>query len=75
MNTRAKLYISSIIIVGLAMLTGCLLVDREFPDLPRYLSYLLLACIASTLKIKLPKIRGTMSVNFVFILIGVAVFV
>jgi len=54
------------------MLTACLLVDREFPDLPQYLSYLLLACIASILKIKLPKIRGTMSVNFVFILIGVA---
>ena len=31
----------------------------EFPDLPRYLAYLLLACVASTLKIKLPKIRGT----------------
>src|SRR5436309_15701544 len=72
MPTKAKLYISSSITVGFILLAGCLMFAREFPDLPRYLSYLLLACIASTLKIKLPKIRGTMSVNFVFILIGVA---
>jgi hypothetical protein len=72
MPTRAKLYINSTILVGLALLAGCLLFERQFPDLPRYLSYLLLACLSSTLKIKLPKLRGTMSVNFVFILIGVA---
>jgi hypothetical protein len=72
MPARARLYISSIITVGFALLVGCLLFEREFPDLPRYLTYLLLACVASTLKIKLPKIRGTMSINFVFILMGVA---
>jgi len=58
--------------LGFTLLAGCLLFAREFPDLPRYLTYLLLACAASTLKIKLPKIRGTMSINFVFILMGVA---
>src|SRR5437762_13963611 len=72
MPTGAKLYISSAIIVGLTMLAGCLLYGWSFPDLSRYFGYLLLACLASTLKIKLPKIRGTMSVNFLFILIGVA---
>ncbi len=72
MPTRARLYISSIITVGFALLAGCLLFEREFPDLPRYLTYVLLACVASTLKVKLPKIRGTMSINFVFILMGVA---
>ena len=72
MPTKAKLYISSSITVGFILLAGCLLFAREFPDLPRYLTYLLLACIASTLKLKLPKIRGTMSINFVFILMGVA---
>src|SRR5713101_3942416 len=72
MPARARLYISSIITVGFALLAGCLLFEREFSDLPRYLTYLLLACVASTLKIKLPKIRGTMSINFLFILIGVA---
>jgi len=72
MPTRAKLYINSTILVGLVLLAGCLLFERQFPDLPRYLSYLILACLSSTLKIKLPKLDGTMSVNFVFILIGVA---
>ena len=72
MPARARLYISSIITVGFTLLAGCLLFERQLPDLPRYLSYLLLACVASTLKIKLPKIRGTMSISFVFILMGVA---
>jgi hypothetical protein len=71
MPARARLYICSIITVGVTLLAGCLLFEREFPDRPRYLTYLLLACVASTLKIKLPKIRGTMSISFVFILMGV----
>jgi len=72
MPIRAKLYIGSTIAVGLALLAGCLLFERDFPEPLRYSSYLLLACLASTLKIKLPRIRGTMSINFLFILIGVA---
>src|ERR1700692_104175 len=72
MPTGAKLYISSAIVVGLSMVAGCLLYRWSFPALPRYFGYLLLACLASTLKIKLPKIQGTMSVSFLFILIGVA---
>src|ERR1700730_7673281 len=72
MSTRAKLYISSAIVVGLGVLAGCLLYRWSFPDLPRYFGYLILACLASTLKIKLPKIGGTMSTNFLFVLIGVA---
>ena len=72
MPKRARLYINSTIIAGLTLLAGCLIFDREFRDPSRYFGYLALACIGSTLKINLPKIRGTMSVNFVFILIGVA---
>jgi hypothetical protein len=72
MPTGAKLYISSAITVGLTMLAGCLLYGWNFPDPPRYFGYLLLACLGSTLKIKLPKIFGTMSTNFLFVLIGVA---
>src|SRR3984893_4886414 len=72
MPTNAKLYINSTIVIGLSILAGCLLFERQFTDPLRYFGYLLLACLASILKIKLPKIRGTMSVNFLFILIGVA---
>src|SRR6202165_3021593 len=72
MPTNAKLYINSTIVIGFSILAGCLLFERQFTDPLRYFGYLLLACLASTLKIKLPKIRGTMSINFLFILIGVA---
>jgi len=72
MPTNAKLYINSTIVIGLSTLAGCLLYERQFTDPLRYFGYLLLACLASTLKIKLPKIQGTMSVNFLLILIGVA---
>ena len=40
-------------------------------DLTRFLCYLLVAVLASSLKIQLPGIDGTMSVNFLFILLGV----
>src|SRR5208283_3649 len=40
-------------------------------DLSRFICYLLIAVLASSLKIQLPGIDGTMSVNFLFILLGV----
>src|ERR1700756_4939146 len=41
------------------------------PDLVHFFCSLVLAMVASTLKITLPGIDGTMSVNFLFILLGV----
>jgi hypothetical protein len=72
MPITAKVYINSTIVIGICILVGCLLFEWQFTEPRRYFGYLLLACLASTLKIKLPKLRGTMSVNFLFILIGVA---
>ncbi len=40
-------------------------------DLTRFLCYLAVAVLASSLKVQLPGIDGTMSVNFLFILLGV----
>jgi len=40
-------------------------------DPAQFISYLAIAVIASRLKVKLPGIAGTMSVNFLFILLGV----
>ena len=40
-------------------------------DLTRLMCYLLVAALASGLKVQLPGIDGTMSVNFLFILLGV----
>ena len=40
-------------------------------DLARFACYVLVAILASGLKVQLPGIDGTMSVNFLFILLGV----
>src|ERR1700746_3331357 len=40
-------------------------------DLTRFVCYLAVAVLASGLKVQLPGIDGTMSVNFLFILLGV----
>jgi hypothetical protein len=74
MPATAKLYIGSTIALGFALLASCIRFQAQFPDLPRYFSYLLLAVLASTLKVRLPGFTGTISVNFLFILIGIADF-
>jgi hypothetical protein len=74
MPIQAKIYIGWIVAAGFALLAGCLLFQPQFPDLPRYFAYLFLAIVASTLKVRLPGIAGTLSVNFLFILIGIADF-
>jgi hypothetical protein len=74
MPTKAKVYIGLTIVLGFALLGTCLLLQPQFPDLPRYFAYLWLAVIASTLKVRLPGVTGTISVNFLFVLIGIADF-
>src|SRR5438445_5669019 len=71
MPARARLYIISAILTGAAVLAVSLPLGWRFPDPPKYAGYLLLACLGSTLKIKLPRIEGTMSISFLFILLGV----
>ena len=71
MPTKAKFFVALAIIPGLIMLS--LGVSHwESADPARFTIYLLLALIASTLKVRLPGLTGTMSLNFLFILIGVA---
>ena len=72
MPTKAKFYIGITVALGLALLVGSLTWFGQFPDPARYLACFALACIASTMKVRLPGLRGTISVNFVFILMGIA---
>jgi hypothetical protein len=72
MPATAKSYIRITVALGFALLLGSLIWFRQFPDVPRYLACLSLACIASTMKVRLPGFHGTISVNFVFILMGIA---
>lgn len=71
MPAKAKLFIALAIIPGFILLS--LGVSHwETADPVRFVIYLLLALVASTLKVRLPGITGTMSLNFLFVLIGVS---
>jgi diguanylate cyclase (GGDEF)-like protein/putative nucleotidyltransferase with HDIG domain len=70
MPASAKKFILVTSALGLLVLTAASL--RWAPvDLPRLLCYVMIAMLASSLKVELPGINGTMSVNFLFILIGI----
>src|SRR5208283_6182956 len=70
MSTPAKLFIGATAAVGMWVLAHSIWYWHS-TDVPRFLCYLLIAVLASGLKIQLPGIDGTMSVNFLFILLGV----
>ncbi|HEY3617510.1 MAG TPA: diguanylate cyclase [Candidatus Sulfotelmatobacter sp.] len=70
LSALAKLYISLVVIVGLATLIygG---VHPNSKNIAEFICYLGIAVLASRLKVTLPGITGTLSVNFLFILVGV----
>jgi len=73
MNLRTKAYIGLIVAAGMLSLNhgwqawSC-------ADPAKFLSYLLLAVTASGIKIRLPAAFGTISLNFIFMLLGIAEF-
>jgi diguanylate cyclase (GGDEF)-like protein/putative nucleotidyltransferase with HDIG domain len=70
MSIRARLFIGTTAALGMGALAYALL-HWQSVDLARFFCYLLIAVLASSLKIQLPGIDGTMSVNFLFILLSV----
>ena len=66
----AKVFISLVVIAGTATLVygG---VHQSSKNIAEFICYLGIAILASRLKVNLPGITGTLSVNFLFILIGV----
>ncbi|HZE26541.1 MAG TPA: diguanylate cyclase [Terriglobales bacterium] len=70
MTLGARLYISVVVAFGSFVLTvGAMHPTSHQPV--KFLCYLLVAVAASRLKVNLPGITGTMSVNFLFILLGI----
>src|SRR2546425_1641026 len=70
LSAGAKLLISLVVAAG----TGVLLYGATHPtskNIAQFICYLLIAILASRLKVNLPGITGTMSVNFLFILLGI----
>jgi hypothetical protein len=72
MTRRSILYVGTVTVVGLALLVLAGAIGWESADPQRFALYLGLAVLASTFKLHLPGLTGTMSENFLYILIGVA---
>src|ERR1700691_5830927 len=70
MSTATKLFVGIMVSLGMVVLCSALW-HWQSADLTRFICYLAVAILASSLKVQLPGIDGTMSVNFLFILLGV----
>jgi diguanylate cyclase (GGDEF)-like protein/putative nucleotidyltransferase with HDIG domain len=70
MSSRARIFIGATALLGVWALSYALW-HWQSVDLTRFICYLLVAVLASSLKIQLPGLDGTMSVNFLFILLSV----
>src|SRR5438270_10857615 len=70
LSIPAKLFITVVVIAGLGTLVygG---VHQSSKNIAEFICYMGIAILASRLKVNLPGITGTLSVNFLFILIGV----
>jgi hypothetical protein len=70
LSWSAKLFIALIVVCGMATLVygG---IHQTSNNIAEFICYAGIAVLASRLKVNLPGITGTLSVNFLFILIGV----
>ena len=71
MSKQARLFLSAMCLAGLATAIYGIAVWK-IDDPAKFGAYLLSAVLASRLKVELPEITGTISVNFLFILIGIS---
>src|SRR5437899_3018591 len=70
LSIPTKAFVGVTSLLGAAVLVSALS-HLHSTDLTRFACYLAVAILASGLKVQLPGIDGTMSVNFLFILLGV----
>ncbi len=71
MSPAPRAFIAAVVVSGIGVLVYSLLL-HEWGEHPlRFSCYLVIALAASRLKVNLPGITGTMSVNFLFVLLGV----
>ena len=70
LSLQTKAFVGVTSFCGLVTL-GYALAHWQSHDPARFICYLVVAILASGLKVQLPGIDGTMSVNFLFILLGV----
>src|SRR6202049_4926179 len=70
LSLGAKVLISLVVVAGTCVLLyGA--IQPTSKNIAQFICYLLIAILAARLKVRLPGITGTMSVNFLFILLGI----
>jgi diguanylate cyclase (GGDEF)-like protein/putative nucleotidyltransferase with HDIG domain len=70
LSLGAKAFISLVVVAGTCVLLyGAIRPTSK--NIAQFICYLLIAILAARLKVRLPGITGTMSVNFLFILLGI----
>ena len=67
----ARMFVALIVISGLLLFGDAVLNAKSMPT-AKFVAFLLVACVAARLRIKLPGVTGTMSVNLPFILVAAA---
>ena len=72
MPLSAKVYISLVSAAGIAAMACAFFDPPWFSEPGRFAAYFLLSLLAATLKLHLPGLTGTMSIGFVFVLLGIA---
>jgi diguanylate cyclase (GGDEF)-like protein/putative nucleotidyltransferase with HDIG domain len=70
LTSGAKVFISLVVMAGTCVLVYSA-VRPTSKNIAQFICYLLIAILAARLKVRLPGITGTMSVNFLFILLGI----
>lgn len=70
MSAAPRFFIAVVVLCGMSVLAYSILHGRSENPL-KFFCYLVIALAASRLKVNLPGITGTMSVNFLFLLLGV----
>ena len=70
MRAAPRAFIAAVVVFGMIVLTYTVLHGRSQNPV-KFFCYLVIALAASRLKVNLPGITGTMSVNFLFLLLGV----
>ena len=71
MPIRARIYIAITICASIGVFVAALSRGQHSTDPVKFACYLLIAVLASTMKVRLPGIEGTMSVHFLFVLLGI----
>src|SRR5260370_3442289 len=71
MRTNAKIYIAAVLCLGIGALLASIAADPRLTESGRFIHCLVLAILASTFKIRLPRMQSSISLNFVLFIIAI----